>query len=312
MVATVAGCRKTPTDPTPGARHPQGEVFATTTTGARPYGLAISASGVVYVARLDAATLSRGQLPGSALASAAAVGSIPSHVTFNPAGTTAYVSNQGSANVSVVNVGTDQQTAVIQLPSDAWNVLVSRDGTRLYATTNQGVLAIINTATNAIITSLTLLAGDALRGLALDASGNTLYVAGRNSGKIYVVDTRTNTLTRTLTITGILQRMAVSPDGSELYVANESRGLDIVTVATGAVRTIALGGGGYGLALSPDGVQLYVTVPSAGVVKIITRATGVVANTLDLGGRPRNVAFSKSGANAVISNEDAGTVAFVR
>jgi len=313
VAGALAGCRsKAPAEPTPQVAHPVGEIFATSNVGARPYGVAISASGAIYVARLDAATLSRGQLPASLLTTGAAVGSIPSHVVFNPAGTRAYVSNQGSANVSVVDVATDRQTALIPLPTDAWNVLVSPDGARLYATTNQGVLAIINTSTNAIITSLTLQQGDALRGIALDAPRNNLYVAGRNSGTIYVVDTRSNTLVRSIPVGGTPQRMAVSPNGAELYVANEARGLDIITLGTGAVRTIALGGGGYGLALTADAAQLYVTVPSAGLVRIIARETGAIVNTLAIGGTPRNVAFSSSGQHAVISAETAGTVTFVR
>ena len=313
VVVPLAACREGPTPPpkTEVATHPEGTLFGTTSVGSRPYGLAISSAGLIYVARLDAEQLSRGQLPGTTMMTGPGVGSIPSHVTFNPTGTRAYVANQGSADVSVIDVATHTEIGFIPMPSDAWNVLVSKDGARLYATTNQGVLAVINTATNAVITGLTLQAGDALRGIFEDAPRSMLYVAGRNSGNVYVVDTRTNAVARTISLGGTLQRIAVSPDGAELYVANESRGLDIVTLSTGAFRTVPLGGGGYGLAMSPDAAQLYVTVPDAGVVRIIARATGTITSTLTLGGRPRNVAFSARGDYAVVSNET-GSVVFVR
>ena len=313
-LGSLAACREGPTrPPTPATpTHPDGATFATTHVGARPYGLAISSAGQIYVARLDADQLSRGQLPGTTMQAGPTVGSIPSHVAFNPAGTRAYVANQGSADVSVIDVATHSELGYISLPSDAWNVLVSKNATRLYATTNQGQLAVINTATNAIVAPMTLRLGDALRGIVEDAPRNMLYVAGRNSGNIYVVDTRSNTVVRTIILGGIPQRIAVSPDGEELYVANEARGLDIVTLSTGAFRTVAIGGGGYGLAMSPDGVQLYVTIPNAGVTRIVTRATGTVVGSITTGGRPRNVAFSARGDYAVITNEDGGSVTFVR
>ncbi len=308
----VASCDKTPSavQPPP-ATHPLGTILDSVPVAGRPFGLAVSTTGVVYVARLDADTLGRADLPSRAVAPAAIVGAIPSHVAFGPTGTTAYSSNQGSRDISVVNVATNIETSSVPVSSDAWNVIVSPDGTRLFATTDQGALFVINTASNTIVTSLTLLAGDALRGLAMDRNGRWLYVGGCLSGNVYVIDAAADTLARTLAVGGLPQHLAVSRDGTQLYVADETRGLDVVTVATGAVRTIALAGGGYGLALSPDDAQLYVSIPAAGLVQVVDRTTGIVENTLYVSGKPRGVAFTRSGANAVIANE-AGWVTFVR
>lgn len=312
FLLSTASCSEKPTEAQPpSATHPLGEVLDSVPVTARPFGLAVSSAGVVYVARLDADSLGRADLPSRVFSAAAKVGRTPSHVTFNPAGTTAYSSNQGDQDISVVNVATNIQATTIPVSSDAWNVIVSPDGTRLWATTDHGALFVVNTASNSIVTSLTLLAGDALRGLAMDRTGHWLYVGGTLSGNIYVIDAIAHTLARTLAVGGRPQHLAVSQDGSELYVANETRGLDIVTLATGAVRTITLFAGGYGLALSPDDVQLYVTIPSVGLVQVVDRATGDVQRTLAVGGKPRGVAFTHSGANAVIANE-AGWVTFVR
>jgi YVTN family beta-propeller protein len=267
----------------------------------------------VYVAHLDADSLSRADLPSTAIAMSVGVGSIPSHVAFTPSGTTAYVSNQGSQSVSVVDVATNTQIGTIELPvgADAWNVLVSPDGRRLYVTTNVGMVLVINTAGNAVAGSRTLGIDDAIRGLTLDPTGRVLYLAGRNSGTIYAVDAETLAGTRTLRIGGTPQRMAVSRDGATLYVANEARGLDVVTLATGTVRTIELDGGAYGLALSPDDAQLYVTVPSTGQVHVVDRARGTASAAIAVGGQSRVVAFTRRSDTAVIANE-AGWVTFVR
>jgi YVTN family beta-propeller protein len=202
-------------------------------------------------------------------------------------------------------------TASIPVASDAWNVIVSADGAWLYATTDSGLLYVIDTSNNAIVATVTMRAFDALRGLALAPDGRVLYVAGRNSGTIYAFDTQSRRVTRTFNVGGTPQRMAVSPDGAELYVANEASGLNVVTLSTGVTGTYPLGGGGYGLALSPDGAQLYVTLPDAAILRIVDRASLQVVKSIALGGRPRVVAFTPAGDAAVVTNE-AGWVTIVR
>ena len=70
------------------------------------------------------------------------------------------------------------------------------------------------------------------------------------------------------------QRLAVAPNGSELYVANEVSGLDVVNVASGAVSSISFGTAAYGLGLTPGGTQLYVLLPGPGEMRVLDRAPG--------------------------------------
>jgi YVTN family beta-propeller protein len=302
-LSLAAACSRSPTSALATFTHPQGTIFDSVAVSARPFGLAVAPSGVLYVARLDTDTLGRADLPSTAVAARAVVGTTPSHVAFNPSATRVYSSNQGTQDISVVDVADNRQVAAVPVSSDAWNVIVSPDGARVWATTDQGHLYAISTATNAVVDSLTLRQGDALRGLAMDPTGRWLFVGGCLSGSVYVVDTRVPALGRTLAVGGMPQHLAVSRDGSQLYVADEANGLDMVTLSSGAVRTITLAGGGYGLALSPDDAQLYVTIPSVGLVQVVDRATGSVQATLRVGGKPRGVAFTRDGAIAAIANE---------
>lgn len=291
--------------------HPQGVVLATRPLSARPYGVAISRDGHVYVARLDVDSVSYAVLPDTVFVGRVRVGTTPSHVAFNPAGTRAYVANQGTDNVSVVDVASGTTIDTIPMGSDAWNVIVSPDGAKLYATNDQGALSIISTATNTPDTTLILAAGDALRGLALSSNGLTLYVAGHNSGFIYVIATATAQVLTTINVGGTPQHMAVSLTDAELFVANEEQGVNVVTLSTGGFTTLAIGNA-YGLARSPDGEQLYVTLPDSGSLKVVDRATRSVVNTLILGGRPRTVAFNARGDYAVVANENSAAVHFIR
>jgi YVTN family beta-propeller protein len=310
---TVGACSD-PAAPPPSDSftHPQGVLFATRPLSGRPYGVAISSTGVVYAARLDVDSVSRANLPDTLITAAVAVGDIPSHVAFNPAGTRAYVANQGSNNVSVVNVASGTVIGNVPVSSDAWNVIVSPNGATAYATTDQGSLYFIATASNTAPAPLVLSAGDALRGLALHPGGGTLYVAGRNTGRIYVVNTVSRGVVDTIIVSGVPQRMAVSASGTELYVANEGAGVNFVNLLNGSVFTMPLAAGAYGLALSPDDAQLYVTVPDLGMLMIIDRAQRTKVDSLMLGGRPRTVAFSRLGESAVVSNENSLALHFIR
>jgi YVTN family beta-propeller protein len=307
-VLTLAGCEPTTAPHT--VTHPEGVVIASRPLGGRPYGVAISKQGVVYTARLDVDSVSRADLPDTLFHGGVAVGMLPSHVAFNPAGTRAYVANQGSHSVSVVNVTSGVVETTIPLGSNAWNAIVSPDGATLYATTDQGAVYFIATATNTIEATQLLETGDALRGLALDVSGATLYVAGRNSGTIYVINTRTRHVSRKLRIGGTPQRIALSGLGRELYVANEARGLDFIRLPTGPLATLPVGSA-YGLALSPDDAQLYVTIPNSGIIHVIDRAGRFLVRSLTVGGRPRTVAFSASGEFAVVANELGSSLHFI-
>jgi len=121
------------------------------------------------------------------------------------------------------------------------------------------------------------------------------------------VNTQTNAVTRTYTPGGMPQRLAVSPDGSELYVANEASGLNVINVASGQITSVSFGTAGYGVGMTPDGAQLYVMLPDAGEVRILDRTTRALVKTLTIGGRPRNVAFTKKGDAALVTNEQSVT-----
>ena len=70
-------------------------------------------------------------------------------------------------------------------------VVLSPDGTHLYMATGNGVLVVVDTATNAIVTTLTLDPGVFLTA-GITPDGAHLYVAGGT--KVFVVDTATNTV----------------------------------------------------------------------------------------------------------------------
>lgn len=287
----------------PAVTHPAGIVVATRTLSGEPYGVAVSSTGVVYTALIGTSELIKGDLASMSFGSLVTVGSTPPHVAINPAGTTAYATLQYGQGLAIVDVATNTLRATIPFASDGFNLIVSPDGARVYATAADGTLYVIDAATRSVVATLNV--GAAANGLAFSPDAKTLYVSSRNAGTVTAVSTATNAATKTYTLGGMPQRLAVSPDGSELYVANEVSGLNVVTVATGAVGTVSFGTAAYGLGMTPDGAQLYVLLPDAGAVVVLNRSTRAQVKTISVGGRPRNVAFDLPGRTALVTNEQA-------
>jgi len=89
-----------------------------------------------------------------------------------------------------------------------------------------------------------------------------------------VIDTATNQVTATIGVGGRPMGVAVSPDGTRVYVTNLfSHTVSVVDTATNQVTaTIGAGSDPQGVAVSPDGTHLYVANYMArGTVSVITR-----------------------------------------
>ncbi len=291
----------------PARTHPQGRVTATLRDGRRPFGIAISNTGLVYCTLLDAARLVGTTLQAESLITVP-VGQVPTDVAFSPAGTWAYVTNQAAQTIGVVDARTARQVHAIAVTGDPYRVAVGPEGQQIYVTTNTGDLLLIDPAMRRVTRTVQL--GGNLNGLVINTAGSRIYV-GDVGGRIYELDD-TGDVLRGFTVPGRPQGLGLSADGRELYAAGEDGDLIVLNLETGAeVARVGLGAGGFGLAITPDQTQVWVTVPTAGVVYVVNRATRAIRSTIEIGGTPRRVAFDRSGALAAIADE-AGAIRFVQ
>ena len=269
--------------------------------GARPYALAVS-HDVVYVGQLDAAQVTRYNGSSTTPVANIAVGATPTELAFNTAGTKAYVTNQFSNTISIIDVATNTQTSTIAVTGDPFEVIASPDGNTLYATTNANFAYKIDVATRTVTGSIAT--GQTANGLAISADGSKLYVSTRAGGTVMEVRTSDMTPLQTFSPGGTTQQVVLSPDNSELYVVNEEGGLYVSNIATGALTQSVtnLGSAPWGMALSPDGSKLWVGLLYTGEVKVFDRATRALTKTWYVGGRPRRIGFLTNGT-AVVANE---------
>ncbi len=129
----------------------------------------------------------------------------------------AYIANEFSDNVSVINTATNTVVTTITVGIDAFGVTVSPDGGFVYVT-NGGAdtLSVIDTSTNTVTATVTV--GTGPGGVAITPDGSFAYVViqgdGQSNGTVTVIDTSTNTVAATVFVgapVGAPYGLALSP-----------------------------------------------------------------------------------------------------
>lgn len=216
----------------------------------------------------------------------------PQAIAFSPDGRKLYVANQGS--VTMISTVTDQ----VVLPNTAYpntapavgqGIVASPDGKRVYvAAGGSGVVAI----DAALIQQIP---AESISGF--NAGGSTHYAP---------------------------QALAISPDGTLLYVAdNMSSGfVRVITLATRTYISSPVFGTGLipvGIAASPDGKKIYAAVTDpmqvvADFVAVLDALSGTSIGgpiVIGTGAVPTSIAFSPDGRTAFVTNRGTSTVSVI-
>jgi YVTN family beta-propeller protein len=277
----------------------------------KPYGAAISSTGVAYVTLGSIATLARTDLPSEAFAPAVGVGTAPSEVAFTANGSIAYVTNQLSHNVGIINVANNTQVDVISVNGDPFEVIVQPGDSILYVSTNANRVYGIRLATKALVDSFPTPA----IGNGMLIRDTLLYVSTHSGGTVIEFNLRTRVVSRTFTVGGTPQKMAISPDGHTLYIANEAGYVQFWDRIAGTqigLPTQLFQSAGYGIALRPTDGKLYVTTAyfGGGRIYVIDPASHATVDSVIAGGSTRRVVFAANGVGFVPN--EAGWVDFIK
>ncbi len=276
-----------------------------------PFAVVMLSGGAAFVTRLDTATVYRLNLGAMTGAASVAVGSTPSSIALNKAGTQAYVGNQGSNSVSVINPASDAVTSTLNFSGTVLSVGVPPGDSLLLVGTDNGKLYIVRLASLTVSDSIPV--PSYTNSLAFRGD-TTVFANSVAAGTVAEINLRTRTVVRTLTIGGIPQALLVSANGSQLYVANEVGQLQIWNLASGTlVNGIPLpGGGGFSLARNPATGLLYVGTSYFGQrIHVIDPVSQTIVRTILTGGTVRRIAFLPDGSIGIAANE-AGWVDFIK
>ncbi len=141
------------------------------------------------------------------------------------------------------------------------------------------------------------------------------YIANANSGNVSVIKTSTNSVVATISLGTVvhLEGIAVSPDGSKVYVCKNGNGtVAVVNTATNTLlTTITVGSSPSGVVVSPDGSRVYVTNQSSGTVSVINTVSNTVVATVTVGSFPQGITISPDGSKVYVGNYFGNSVSVI-
>ncbi len=116
------------------------------------------------------------------------------------------------------------------------------------------------------------------------------FITNLNSNTVSVINTGNNTVTATVPVGKSPYGVAVSPDGTKVYVTNANYGyrgtVSVIDTATNKITATVDLGPKYspcGIAVTPDGRKLYLANRDINGVSVIDTSTNTVTATLPVG-----------------------------
>lgn len=222
--------------------------------------------------------------PTATFAANIPVGKNPTDLKTNPAGTRAYVANEGSASLSVIDTTTRRVIKTLPVAPHPVAVAVNRAGTRVYVksgnTVSLGTVAIIDTTSNVTIGSINL--GPDAGDIEISKDGTRLYV-GRSFG-LSVLDAVTGKSVAELTLPANPGSFLLNQTGTRLYSTSENGSTgDILVIDTAKnilaarIHTPFVPGG---IALDPAGARLYVGIRGSKSFAVVSTTTNTITRNV--------------------------------
>ena len=240
---------------------------------------------------------------------------IPHGVTAAPDGSRLYLSNESLHTLDVVDARTLAVTTRVPLSGRPNNVAMAKDGRKVYVGIAQapGALDVIDTATLKNVKTVPV--KGSIHNVYVTPDGKFAVAGSIPESTISIVDTATDTLARTITLSAGIRPMAfdTNPDGSTKHIfvqLSNFHGFAAVDFATGKEvarvehppiegehpHTDGLQGApAHGLAVSPDGTRLWSTSKVYGYAYIHSLPDLKEVGRVFVGQHPEWVTFTPDG-----------------
>jgi PQQ-dependent catabolism-associated beta-propeller protein len=206
-------------------------------------------------------------------------------------GELAYVTNEDSQNLTVIDTRTNSVVATIPVGTRPRGVKVSPDGRTVYVA----------------------LSGSPKCPPSMPDEECEKLKSDKSKDGIAEVDVAARRVRRVLPGGSDPEQFDITGDGKRLYIANEDAGTaSVVDVEKGTIdTTVTVGAEPEGVRISPDGRIVYVTAESDTSIRVLDASSGAVKARIKVGRRPRDVAFSPDGKHAYATAEVGGTVSVI-
>lgn len=215
----------------------------------------------------------------------------------------AYVPNEKSGTVSVIDTGTDKVARTIGTGGKPRGIAVSPDGATLYVSDQTAnALLVVELVGGTVRERIGL--GESPEGIDLSSDGSLLAAASETTNGVVLVETGGEHRKWTVQVPGKNpEHTAFSPDGRWVLVgAEDGAQVDIVDVAQKKVAgSVAVGQRPRGIGFAPDGKTAYVACELDGTLYAIDMTTRS-ATPFKAGPFSNGVAVSPDGAKVYVSS----------
>jgi DNA-binding beta-propeller fold protein YncE len=292
---------------------PPPHVVATIPLGGNPFGSTVSSNGTGWIGQLSGGTAARLDIAATTFTGSASTGGgLPVQLYSNAAGTKIYAANFGGI-VASINTSTLAIENTVQVAGDAYGITATPAGDTVFVGITDGPIYKIDLASQTILNTLSLPTAGGYH-FEWNQAHTLLYAAARgfDGGRVFEINPFTLEVVRTFETGGSPQGIALSADGSKLFIAAEAGDVIVWDVAANAqAGTITTGCQGYGIVRTPDNSRLYVSCVLQGLVVAVNPTTGAMIAMLNVGGRPRELSFD-AGTRSVLVPNESGWVDIIR
>jgi len=273
------------------------------------FGSAVSAGvlgGTGWIGQPSAGRVSRLSIATGRFHGSMSPGPFPVQIAANGDGSRIYVVNFQGGQVSTIDTRTMSIVATVAVGQDAYGVTSTPTGDTVFVGITNGSLYRIDMRGRTILDTLDLPVAAGYH-FEWNKSRTRLYASQRafDGGRVFEIEPHSFTLLRTFETGGSAQGIQLSADDSRLFVAAQDGGVIVWDVASNSLDTTYAtpGCSGYGLLRTPDNAFLVVGCVLNGLVEILDPDTGTLLETLDVGGRPRELSWDKASRAIVVPNE---------
>ena len=198
---------------------------------------------------------------------------IATDVAVDPDGTRIFVGLGARERVGLAVINTFGRTHTIDLAGGVGRtvdaVRVSPNGRFVYVATSDadsGKLLVVDAAKGITIREVPI--ASPIRDVALSRDGALAYVASFDThwgGSVDVIDTAINEITAKVGIGGAPMQMALSSDGTRLYIADYEHVAVLCTETNSIVDKLTVTAEPSCVAISPDSMRLYIADHAGGI-----------------------------------------------
>jgi len=228
-----------------------------------------------------------------------------------------YVTNEGSGDLSVIDGSSWKVVATWELGTRPRGVAVAKDGRRLFVAfngTGEDGVGVLDAASGRLV--------NVIRGVsnpeqvALDSSGQWLYVDSADAGSRMVIRIGDDQVIRRVARGERPRNVVLSPDGKFAYVPKETdSSLSLINTTTNSIiKSVPVPGENsrpVGVIVRPDGGRVYVLTSRGGRIVAFDGHTLKLLGSAPVGRRPRGMALSPGGRYLYAANGPSNEVSVV-